>query len=790
MQDFEKLGEFYLGKLVDPETGKLTDEMVLYDSPDLTTHAVCIGMTGSGKTGLCVSLLEEAAIDGIPALIIDPKGDMTNLALTFPGLSASDFEPWINPDEARRKQVSIHEFARETADTWKKGLETWGQSPERIRRLKNAADVRIYTPGSAAGTPLSILRSFDAPSAEIMEDSDLLNERISSTVTGLLGLLGIEADPIQSREHILLSNILRMAWQGGQSMDMAGLIRAIQVPPLSKVGVFDLESFYPARERNSLAMALNNLLAAPTFQSWLEGQNLDIQQILYDENGKPQLSVMYIAHLSDAERMFFVTLLLNQVLGWMRRQSGTTSLRALLYFDEIFGYMPPVANPPSKNLLLTLLKQARAFGVGLVLATQNPVDLDYKGLSNTGTWLIGRLQTERDRQRVLDGLSGAGELDIRTLDGIITRLDKRVFLLHNVHEKEPAVFHSRWALSFLAGPMTRNQIKTLSGSREAGSPPPATAPPRIPVTPAQDATAGMPVFPPAITPLFAPFRELSSTSSVVKYQPSLWGEASVRFSSGGTDMSREIRMVVPFQEAPVDVDWETAVPADFDERELSKSPVKNAVFIDPPDSALKEKNYIRWERDFTDYLYRTQTVTLWKSPLFRTSSHPGESERDFRIRLSQIAREKRDNWTGTMRQKYASRISSLERRIRTAEDRLIREKEQAKHQKLESAVHIGSTLIGAFLGGKITSRSNLGRASTAARSVSRARRQSADVEIAEENLEELKQEFQELQTRFQEDLRAGEERFDALRESLESTDLRPKRTDISVRLVNFVWIPV
>jgi hypothetical protein len=788
MQDFEKLGEFYLGKLVDPATGKLTDEMLLYDSPDLTTHAVCIGMTGSGKTGLCISLLEEAAIDGIPAIIIDPKGDMTNLALTFPEFSASDFEPWVNPDEARKKQVSISQFAQETANAWKKGLENWGQSPERIRRFKNSADVRIYTPGSSAGIPLSIIKSFDAPSSEILEDSDLLNERISSTVTGLLGLLGIDADPIQSREHILVSNILRMTWQQDQSMDMTGLIRAIQVPPLSKIGVFDVESFYPAKDRNTLAMALNNLLAAPTFQSWLEGQNLDIQQILYNENGKPQLSIMYIAHLSDVERLFFVTLLLNQILGWMRHQSGTTSLRALLYFDEIFGYMPPVANPPTKKLMLTLLKQARAFGVGLVLATQNPVDLDYKGLSNIGTWLIGRLQTDRDRQRVLDGLSESGELSLETLEKIISGLNKRVFLLHNVHEKEPAVFHTRWAMSFLAGPLTRNQIKTLKGSQKETYTTPSS--PMSPIARGAKTAMEMPVLPPSITPLFAPLRALPSTGSEVKYQPFVWGSASLRFSSGGIDRTREIRMVVPFQDAPIDVDWETARSVDFQEQDLSKSPVQNAVFLALPDSALKEKNYTRWERDFADYLYRSQVITLWKSPAFQTTSHPGESERNFRIRLSQIAREKRDEWTETLRKKYATRISALERKIRTAEDRLIREKEQAKHQKLETAVHIGTTLLGAFLGGKITSRSNLGRASTAARSASRARRQSADVEIAEENLDELKQELQELQTRFQEDVHAGKERFDVLQESLESTDLRPRKTDISVRLVNFIWMPV
>lgn len=286
---------------------------------------------------------------------------------------------------------------------WAKGLASWQQDGARILRLREAADFSIYTPGSTAGLSVSILNSFAAPTSDVRNDVELLRERIGTTVTSLLGLLGIEADPIQSREHILLSTILDQTWKRQEDLDLTALIQAIQSPPVSKIGVMDLESFFPSKDRFAFAMKLNNLLAAPGFQAWLEGEGLEIQSLFYTPAGKPRMAIFSIAHLNDAERMFFVTLLLGQLVGWMRAQSGTTSLRALLYMDEIFGYFPPVANPPSKLPLMTLLKQARAFGLGVVLATQNPVDLDYKGLANTGTWFIGRLQTERDKARVLEG---------------------------------------------------------------------------------------------------------------------------------------------------------------------------------------------------------------------------------------------------------------------------------------------------------------------------------------------------------------------------------------------------
>jgi hypothetical protein len=471
-EQFEKLGAFYLGRPYDPAKKSPEPGLILYDSKDLVTHAVCVGMTGSGKTGLCIALLEEAALDGVPSIAIDPKGDLTNLMLTFPELRPEDFRPWINEDDARAKSLSPDEFAAQQAKLWKDGLAEWGQDGERIRRLKDA-DFAIYTPGSSAGIPISIVASFAAPAEAVREDSELLRDRVTTTATSLLGLLGIEADPIQSREHILIANLLTQAWSAGEDLDLAALIEQIQKPPMARVGALDLESFYPAKARSQLAVKMNNLLASPGFNAWLEGVPLDVGQLLRSEGGKPRVAIVSIAHLSESERMFFVSLLLNQVLDWVRAQSGTTSLRAILYMDEIFGYFPPVAEPPSKRPLLTLLKQARAYGLGIVLATQNPVDLDYKGLANTGTWLLGRLQTERDKARVLEGLEGASvsaqaQFDKQKIDSLLSGLSKRIFLMNNVHEDAPVVFESRWAMSYLRGPLTRDQIKKLmDGKRPA-----------------------------------------------------------------------------------------------------------------------------------------------------------------------------------------------------------------------------------------------------------------------------------------------------------------------------------
>jgi hypothetical protein len=804
VEDFEKLGMFYLGREFDLEKNARKDDLVLYDSRDLVTHAVCVGMTGSGKTGLCIGLLEEAVIDNIPAIVVDPKGDLANLLLTFPDLADADFLPWINEEEARRKGVSPQEFAAKQAALWKKGLAEWGQDGARIRKLRDAAEFAIYTPGSTAGLPVSILKSFSFPGKAVTDDSELLGERIGTTVTSLLSLLGVEADPIQSREHILLSTILDASWKQGKDLDLAGFIQAIQSPPVARIGVFDLESFFPSKERFGLAMKLNNLLAAPGFSAWLEGDPLDIDRIFYTAKGKPRVSIFSIAHLSDAERMFFVSLLLTQLLGWMRSQSGTTSLRTLFYMDEIFGYFPPVANPPSKGPLLTLLKQARAFGLGIVLATQNPVDLDYKGLSNTGTWFLGRLQTERDKERVLDGLEGAaaggaGRFDRKRMEQILAGLGQRVFLMNNVHEDAPVVFQTRWAMSYLRGPLTRTQIKQLMDPVRPSQPaaPAATPPAGAPAAPTgkERATApasARPVLPPEVPQFFLPPRAATPEGGSLHYEPMLLGIGKVYYASAkvGVAAQKEVCLITEFSGAASRVDWDGAQEAQIREGDLEKVPHDpDSSYGELPPEGSSPKSYAAWGNAFRDWIYRNRKLELLKSPSLGIVSEPGEPERDFRIRLTQGAREKRDLQIERLRKKYAPRIAALQDRIRRAEQAVEREKAQATQQKLSTAISFGATLLSALTGRKAVSQSTLGRAATTARGASRTMKEAQDVARAAESVEALARQLGELQALLDQETAEVKASADPMAEELEPCEVRPKKADISVSLVSLAWFP-
>jgi hypothetical protein len=798
--DYEKLGLFYLGRAYDlrKRTGK--DELVLYDSRDLVTHAVCVGMTGSGKTGLCIALLEEAAIDGVPALVIDPKGDLADLLLTFPGLTPAEFRPWINEDDARRKGEDPDAYAAAEAEKWAKGLASWQQDGARITRLRQAADTVIYTPGSTSGIPVSVLRSFAAPPADIRDDSELMRDRVSTTATSLLGLLGIDADPIKSREHILVATILDAAWSQGRDLDIAALIQQIQSPPVTKVGVLELEAFYPSKERFALAMALNNLLAAPGFGAWMEGEPLDIQHLLYTPAGKPRLAIFSIAHLNDAERMFFVSLLLNQTLGWMRSQPGTTSLRALVYMDEIFGYLPPVANPPSKTAMLTLLKQARAFGVGMVLATQNPVDIDYKALSNAGTWFVGRLQTERDQLRVLDALEGASAasgaaLDRQAMSRVLSALGNRVFLMHNVHEDAPEVFESRWAMSYLRGPLTRSQIKTLMDQRRAEF---DAVPSTVSATRKSAGTERTPNDSVRGTADSGATGKATSGGARSPLRPVLGPDipqffapaADVRFTDAktGIDESRTIVVVTPVADAPVAVDWSKATDAEFALQDLSKDPPDGATFGGLPPPAQKAKSYAEWARSFTAWLTREQTLDVLRSPALGAVSKPGESERDFRVRLQQSAREARDGQVASLRQKYAPKMQGLQERLRKAQQAVAREQEQVSSSRVQAGISVATTVLGAMFGRKTLGASTLGRATTAVRGVGRSMKESQDVARAGENVSAVQTQIQELETALNADIAAAESTIVPDTEKLETMTLKPKRTGIQVKLVALVWV--
>jgi hypothetical protein len=790
MTDIEKLGVFYLGREVDRASGATTETPILYDSRDLTTHAVCVGMTGSGKTGLCLALLEEAAIDGVPALVIDPKGDLGNLLLTFPELTAGDFRPWIDPAEAARKDLSPDVYAEQVAAAWRKGLAEWGQEPSRIARFRDAADVAIYTPGSAAGLQLSVLKSFAPPAAGVELDASEQRERISSVVSGLLALLNIEADPLKSREHILLSGILDEAWSNGRALDLAGLVGAVQKPAFEKVGVFDLESFFPAKVRLELALAINTLIASPAFAAWTQGEPLDVQRLLFTPAGKPRISIISIAHLADAERMFCVTLLLNEVIAWMRAQAGTSSLRAILCMDEIFGFFPPNAMPPAKLPMLTLLKQARAFGVGVVLATQNPVDLDYKGLGNAGTWFIGRLQTERDKLRVVEGLQSAqadatGALDRPKLEELLSSLSSRVFLMRNVHDDAPVLLKSRWALSYLRGPLTLKEIGSLMGPRKTSA---APAPPQKSAAPTPAARTSRPVLAADVAQYFL---RPAAGSGAIEYRPQVAAFTRLHFvdARSGVDAWQEQAYTAPLTDDGREVAWDEArVYADLKAR-TDSGPAQGAQFAELPAPALRAASYAGWAKSLTAHLHQHARLTLFASDELKLSARVGEAEGDFRARVAQALRERRDEAVAKLREKFAARVQSLTDQIRRAQDRVAREQAQYSQQKMQSAVSIGATVLGAIFGSRRIGAGSIGRAAGAMRTTGRLGREKDDVARAEDSMEVLQQRLADLNAECEAQAAELQRASDPQSLAIRGIEVSARKADIAVGTVALLWVP-
>lgn len=802
MHDYEKLGVFYLGRPYDLKQPRTTPEPLLYDSKDLTTHAVCVGMTGSGKTGLCLALLEEAAIDGIPVLAIDPKGDLGNLLLTFPELRPADFAPWVDADEAARRGLSVDEFAARTADLWRTGLAEWDQPPERIAMFANAADRAIYTPGSTAGLPLSMLGSFQAPPEVLKRDAEAYQDRIDSAVSGLLALLGDTADPLTSREHILLANIFDSVWKQGSDLSLEDLIHYIQDPPFDQVGVLPRDKFYPPNDRFALVVRLNNLLASPGFRTWMAGEPLDVGRLLYTEAGKPRVSILSIAHLGDNQRMAFVTLLLNEVLSWVRSQPGTSSLRAIVYMDEVFGYFPPVANPPSKKPMLTLLKQARAFGVGIVLATQNPMDLDYKGLSNTGTWFLGRLQTDRDKKRVLDGLEGASTtagatFDRKRMDSVLSGLGSRVFVMNNVHEDAPVVFQTRWVLSYLRGPLTRAQISELMRGRrgEAADDEPATdtgedenETAALPETGNGGGNGNRVLIPPDIDQCYVPPRRGLQPGEALEYRPALLGSARLNFvdRNAGLDHREEIALLLPADEPPPDVPWPEAEAIDPDDFEHERSPIPGARFAPPPAELTEKRSYTAWARQLGDHLYRNRTLTLWSCPALKRVSEPGESERDFRMRMSLASHELRDQRVDALRSKYGSRFRTVQEKIDRARERLEAEQTQANRSTWDFAASVGDSLLGALLGRKTKATTTVSKTARSARKVAHQR---GDINAAAAALEQARQEHAQLDAEFRREVDRIEAAFTPEHIVLEPRVIRLRRKDLADVAVALAWLP-
>ncbi|GAB4373352.1 MAG: ATP-binding protein [Bryobacter sp.] len=790
MANLEGLGVFYLGEQYDLGAQKRTGAPLLYESKHLVTHALCVGMTGSGKTGLCIGLLEEAALDGIPALVIDPKGDLGNLLLQFPELRGEDFLPWVSEDEARLAQKTAGEFAEGQAEMWRKGLADWGQDGQRIEKLKDSAEFTIYTPGSRMGRPLSILKSFEAPGEAVQEDRELFTDRIANAATALLGLLGIDADPLQSREHIFLSQIIQRAWEAGQNLDLAALIGLVQNPGFKQIGVMDVDSFYPAKERFALAMQMNNLLASPGFQVWMEGEGMDVGALLRTPAGKPRISILSIAHLNDQERMFFVALLLNETLAWTRQQAGTSSLRAIVYMDEIFGYFPPTPNPPSKKPLLTLLKQARAFGVGLVLATQNPMDLDYKGLANCGTWFIGRLQAERDKQRLMEGLEGASAqagagFNKAETDRLLSSLGKRVFFLNNVHRNTPVLFQTRWTLSYLRGPLTRDQIKSLTAKQgRAGEAVAKQATPLPALKP-----AARPVLPPEVVQKFLPAR---GETDGLMYYPELCATVKIRYTDAkaGVDTTVERAYLTPIKDDNTPVEWHEGDVVELHPDELEAEPVEGIGYMELAGAATKAKSYASWQKDLVNHLFAHDALEILAVRSLKLYSAAGESEGEFRGRLAHALHEQRDAAVAKLQAKYDSKLNSLEERVRKAQQAKQREEQERSTQMMSAGLDILGGVFGAVFGkGKGLSKTSISKAASAARSAGRVVKQQGDVARAGETVEALEAQLAALEEEVEAATQTVAAEYDPAQVEVEKIAVKPKKANIVLGFTALVWAP-
>ncbi|MFW2381381.1 MAG: ATP-binding protein [Acidimicrobiales bacterium] len=804
MATSKKPGELHVGEQIHADSGDRDGTPILLDSADFTTHGVIVGMTGSGKTGLGIVLLEEALLSGVPVLAIDPKGDLGNLALTFPDLDATSFEPWMDEGDARVKNTTTAELAQATAELWKKGLAGWGLDGSNIKSLAQAADPVIYTPGAASGVPLDVLGRLDPPATD---DPAARQDEVDSTVSGLLGLIGVESDPLSGREHILLANLIARSWDAGTPLDMPTLLGQLMDPPIRKLGVLDLDTFFPAKDRQALVMRLNGLLASPSFAAWATGAPMDPQSMLWDDQGNARAAVVSLRHLDENERHFAITVLLSRVISWMRSQSGTSQLRCLIYIDEVMGLAPPVGNPSTKKPILTLLKQARAFGVGLVLSTQNPVDLDYKAISNAGTWMIGRLQTEQDKNRLIDGLRSAdGSIDIGEVEDRISQLGKRQFMLRTTRSSALPLFTTRWAMSYLAGPMSRSQVTELMADKNAElaqgapstdskvtTPAPAGGPPAVdPI--ADDESTVAPNVPSGTAVRYvaanAPWLEaVGGVPGSNRYAPVLAARVSLLFDDTRAKLrhTEEWEAIVPTDIDGFDAD--ALLEVDFDDRDFSPDPPEGIRYVVPEFNFTKTA-LTAAQRTIKNALYNDESLALFQNTELKLFSRPNETRDAFELRCRLVADDGNDAAAGKLRDKLESQLGRIHDQIAKAEDRVRQAEIDAEGRKHEQIIDLGTSILGGLLGGRRRSRS-LG---SAARRMGSGRRRAATsqnrVETAMNRLDEKYSDLQELEAKLAESILDLEDEWNEKAEAITELDVSLEKADITIDDLIVAWIPV
>ncbi|CAN5684113.1 DUF87 domain-containing protein [soil metagenome] len=771
---------FYLGANLNSD-GQRGDPLH-YEAADLTTHGVIVGMTGSGKTGLGVCLLEEALLDGIPCLVIDPKGDMTNLLLNFPDLLPASFEPWVDEGIARREGLTTDDLAARIAGEWRDGLVSWQVAPERMQQLKDTTRFTIYTPGSTAGVPLNVLGSLEAPPGA---DTESIRDEIENYVSSLLVLAGIDSDPISGPEHILLANIIETAWVARQNLDLAALIGQVQKPPFRRLGVFELDAFFPPKDRNALAMRLNGLVASPSFAAWREGVALDIQKLVFDGD-RVSAPIFYLAHLSEPERQFFVTLLLSKLVTHMRSQQGSSDLRVLLYMDEIAGFCPPTAEPPSKKPILTLFKQARAFGYGLVLATQNPMDFDYKIMSNAGTWLIGRLQTERDKARILEALqSASGGVDVAALDRRISALGKRQFVLHTTRGNEPELITSRWAMSYLAGPLSKQQVAELSGE--------ATTPTDMPSSVAPPSGETLAVAPLNAIGVSTTYLDNAATwaghvgadHSSTRLVPMVAATVNLLYDDAASGIQHNETYEAVLTDPGAVLTSENVIPVDHDPRDFAPDQPASSAYVPPMVALDKASTWKKFESDLIGYLVARQSIRIWKNPGFKIYSRVGELESDFRSRVIGAAEQATADAIAALKQKFDARIDRVKDQVATAQRKAADLEADVSARRQQEVVSGAGDLLGALLGGRrsatVTKAAN--RRSQTKRT--EARRDSAAEAVADKlaDLDAVEQDLAE-------EIEAIRIEMDDKAATIEELSIPLEKVDVKVAELKLVWVPI
>ncbi|MEA1914256.1 MAG: DUF87 domain-containing protein [Campylobacterota bacterium] len=769
---YEKMGLFYLGK------NSLDDELTLYKSKHLTTHAAIIGMTGSGKTGLGIGLIEEAAVDNIPAIIIDPKGDMGNLCLSFPSMQGSDFEPWMDASEAANKNKTLSQLANDTASMWNKGIKSFGQDSARVQKLANV-EKTIYTPGSSAGVGVNILGNFDVPSDAVLDDADTFSSLINTTVSSLLSLVSIEADPVSSKEHLLLSNIFYHYWSQGVGLSLEDLIGYVATPPFSKIGILQLKSFYPQKDRMKLAMLFNNVISSVTFSSWIKGEALDIQNMMYDENGKAKISIFSIAHLNDNERMFFVTILLNAYISWMRRQRGSTTLKALLYMDEIFGFFPPTSNPPSKQPMLLLLKQARAFGTGVILSTQNPVDIDYKGLSNIGTWFIGKLQTKQDIAKVLDGIAAKSDLSKKELATQIATLKGRHFFLKNVHTDKTNSFYTRWVMSYLKGPMTKDDIRMLMKNKKENIKEQDVA--------QSDKSSSNGNAKPLLNEGIKQYYNDTNINAKTPFYPYLYAHAQLRFYNQrkGIDTLEDLYFKVELDEMQNTLSWEDAYEEEL--LNINTKSSANATYCALPTFISQERTLKVFDKKLSNHLYGTKRLELFACKKLKMESTINQSKRDFMVEIEDVLKDKQDIAIEKLEKKYQTKYERFENKAKRLEIKLQKEKTDVSSKTTDTVIGIGMTVLGALFGRKAFSSSTISKGASALKKGKSVLKERNDVKNTESLIADLQEDVEQLGLDLEEQIEKVEQNFQIDNFKIESVMIKPRRSDISIHDSALLW---